>query len=145
MENLKVLLSTTMKLLGYWWPLFKCGEGRGHDDRFTWKIKLSAARWMPKIFPGILSQRGTCALHEYVRYWNIHHIHFFFKLRIFVNLDFQEPVVPSISRMATNLTERFFFFRVLFASHFCRTSHRTLCIITESHSHYYVYFEAQFF
>ncbi len=29
LENLKLLLSTTMELLGYWWPLFKCGKGRG--------------------------------------------------------------------------------------------------------------------
>ncbi len=46
----------------YCWLLFNCGEGRGHDDRFIWKMKLSATH----------RHRGTCALHEYVHYWNIH-------------------------------------------------------------------------
>ncbi len=44
LESLKVLLSTTMELLEYWWRLFNCDEGRGHDDKFMWKMKLSATR-----------------------------------------------------------------------------------------------------
>ncbi len=35
-----------------------------------WNCQLHVGH--KKFFPSILSHRGTCALHEYVRYWNIH-------------------------------------------------------------------------
>ncbi len=38
--------------------------------RETWNCQLHAGH--QKFFPSILSHRGTCALHEYVRYWNVH-------------------------------------------------------------------------
>ncbi len=45
------------------------GEGMMIDLHKRWNCQLHVGH--PKFFPSILSHRGTCALYEYVHYWNI--------------------------------------------------------------------------
>ncbi len=67
----KCIASSTMELLVYWWLYLSVVRGGVHDDRFMWKMKLSATHWI-KVFFSVLSHKGTCAILEYVRYWNVH-------------------------------------------------------------------------
>ncbi len=57
-HKLALYLETQKVLHSLWWNLWCIGDlylnvvrGGGHDDKFTWKMKLSATRWTPKIFP----------------------------------------------------------------------------------------------
>ncbi len=71
LENLKVLLFTTMELWdigGLYFSAVRRGDMMiGLRER--WNCQLHVEH--QKFFPNILSHRGTCTLYEYVRYWNI--------------------------------------------------------------------------
>ncbi len=72
LENLKVLRLLCWNFCGIDDLYLSVVRGWGHDNRFMWKISCQLHIGPQKFFPSIVSHRGTCALHEYMRYWNIH-------------------------------------------------------------------------
>ncbi len=72
MENLKVLCPLRWNFWGisdlYLSVVREGGILIGLCKRWSCQLRIGSQ----KFFPSILSHRGTCTLHEYVRYWNIH-------------------------------------------------------------------------
>lgn len=70
-KNLKALLSNTMEIQGYWYPLLNYDERRQHSDRCMLKEKVVSYMLDTNITSPVFSLI-ILRLHQYVFNWRIH-------------------------------------------------------------------------